>query len=232
MKCSLAFLGAAALMTAASTASAAVVYGNGTETANRFNPGPGVIMYQNCFVDTSGGGTQLQLDSVTVGIRRLVSGASLVDVGLNIYVTQMVFDGVNFSLGTQQMIYSTNSLGVGNATLTQMVTVNTNMLVNLEMLSNGPAFGGLYIGVEFTGANAANAANGWRVVNAPSVGASYNSFGMYNYGGSGTFVDGYAFNPTGSASRMMVNLEGSVVPAPGALALLGVAGLIGGRRRR
>jgi MYXO-CTERM domain-containing protein len=31
---------------------------------------------------------------------------------------------------------------------------------------------------------------------------------------------------------MMVNVNGTLVPAPGALALLGVAGLVGSRRRR
>jgi MYXO-CTERM domain-containing protein len=38
--------------------------------------------------------------------------------------------------------------------------------------------------------------------------------------------------PGSSPSRLMVDVNGTLVPAPGALALLGVAGLAGARRRR
>ena len=231
MKCTT-LLGVASVLAVAATTNAALVYGGGTQTTGRFNPGQtGVVSYMNCFVDTSGGGTQLQIDNVTAGIRRLVSAGALIDVGLNIYVAEMTFDGVDFGLGAQTMIYSTNSLGAGNATLTQSVSVNTNTLVNLEMTSNGPNLGGFWVGVEFTGANAANTANGWRVMTAPTTGASINGFGMYNYNASGIFEAMYNFG-AGTESRFMVDVSGTVVPAPGALALLGVAGLVGGRRRR
>ena len=91
----------------------------------------------------------------------------------------------------------------------------------------------IQIGVEFTGANAANTANGWRNVNAPTTGSSLNAFGIYNNAGSGVFAAFFAFGtpPGSSPSRMMVNVNGTLVPAPGAIALLGLAGLVGRRRR-
>ncbi len=226
---------AASVLAVAATTNAALVYGGGTQTGSRFNPGANVITYMNCFVDTSGGGTQLQLDNVTAGIRRLVSAGALIDVGLNIYVAEMTWDGTDFGRGANTMVFSTNSLGAGNASITQSVSANTNMLVNLEMTSNGPNLGGLWIGVEFTGANAANIANGWRVIGAPTTGASIDAFAMYNYQGSGQFEGLYNFTDAAGApapSRFMVDLSGTVVPAPGALALLSLAGLVGGRRRR
>jgi MYXO-CTERM domain-containing protein len=105
--------------------------------------------------------------------------------------------------------------------------------LNLETASNA-GLGGWWIGVEFTGVNAGSANNGWRVVNAPTTGASINGFGAFNNAGSGVFQAFFAFGtpPGSSPSRLMVDVNGTLVPAPGAMALLGVAGLIGGRRRR
>ena len=109
----------------------------------------------------------------------------------------------------------------------------SGVTLNLETVSNA-GLGGWWIGVEFTGANAANTANGWRVVNAPATGASINGFGIFNNAGSGVFDAFFAFGtpPGSSPSRLMVDVNGTLVPAPGALALLGVAGLAGARRRR
>jgi MYXO-CTERM domain-containing protein len=92
--------------------------------------------------------------------------------------------------------------------------------------------GGWWIGVEFTGANAANVSNGWRVVNVPTTGASINGFGMFNYQASGAFDAFYTLGASPTPSRFLVDVNGTLVPAPGALALLGVAGLAGARRRR
>jgi MYXO-CTERM domain-containing protein len=71
-------------------------------------------------------------------------------------------------------------------------------------------------------------------MNAPTTGASINAFGIYNNAGSGVFQAFFAFGtpPGSSPSRMMVDVNGTLVPAPGAMALLGVAGLVGARRRR
>lgn len=220
---------------AGSTANAALVYGGGTETASRFNPGAGVITYMNCFTPVSGGMNQLQLEDVTVGIRRLTSAGSLLDVGVNIYAAEMTYDGVNFGRGTNTLIYSTASLGGGAASLTQLVNSGpiSGVTLNLETASNA-GLGGWWIGVEFTGANAASTLNGWRVTNAPTTGASINGIGLFNNAGSGVFQAFFAFGspPGSSPSRMMTNVNGTLVPAPGAAALMGVGGLVAMRRRR
>jgi hypothetical protein len=225
--------GALALAVAASS-NAALVYGGGTETGSRFNPGAGAITYMNCFTAVGAGQTQLSLESAIVGIRRLVTAGALVDVGINIYAAEMTYDGTNFGRGADYLIYSSASLGGGAASVTQLVNTGavSGVTLNLELASNA-GLGGWWIGVEFTGVNAANTANGWRLVNAPVTGASINGFGIFNNAGSGVFQSFFAFGtPPGSTpSRMMVDVNGSLVPAPGAIALLGLAGLAGRRRR-
>ena len=234
---SLLFATATLALVATSASNAALVYGGGTETGSRFNAGAGAIAYMNCFtaIDGTGAQTQLAVDSAIVGIRRLVAAGALTDVGIKIYAAEMTYDGTNFGRGANYEIYSSASLGAGAASVTQLVNTGavSGVTLNLETLSNA-GLGGWWIGVEFTGANAANTANGWRVVNAPTTGASINAFGAFNNAGSGVFQAFFALGtpPGSSPSRMMVDVNGTLVPAPGALALLGVAGLVGGRRRR
>jgi MYXO-CTERM domain-containing protein len=69
-------------------------------------------------------------------------------------------------------------------------------------------------------------------VNGPTTGASINGFGMFNYQASGAFQAFYTLGASPTPSRFKVDVNGTLVPAPGAFALLGVAGLLGGRRRR
>jgi MYXO-CTERM domain-containing protein len=51
---------------------------------------------------------------------------------------------------------------------------------------------------------------------------------LFGNTGSGTFY----FQDAGSGIDLSLNGSVSVIPAPGAMALLGVAGLLGARRRR
>jgi MYXO-CTERM domain-containing protein len=230
---SLLFATATLALVATSASNAALVYGGGTETGSRFNAGAGVVTYMNCFTAVGAGQTQLAVDSAIVGIRRLVASGALIDVGIKIFAAEMTFDGVNFGRGANYEIYSSASLGAGAASVTQLVNTGavSGVTLNLETVSNA-GLGGFWLGIEFTGANAANTANGWRVVNGPTTGASINGFGMFNYQASGAFQAFYTLGASPTPSRFMVDVNGTLVPAPGAMALLGVAGLIGGRRRR
>ena len=234
---SLLFATATLALVATSASNAALVYGGGTETTSRYNPGADAITYMNCFtaIDGTAAQTQLALESAIVGIRRIAAAGALTDVGIKIFAAEMTYDGVNFGRGANYEIYSSASLGTGAASVTQLVNTGavSGVTLNLETVSSA-GFGGWWIGVEFTGANAASTANGWRVMNAPATGASINAFGIFNNAGSGVFQAFFAFGtpPGASPSRMMVDVNGTLVPAPGAFALLGVAGLVGGRRRR
>lgn len=216
---------------AADSAKAALVYGGGTETANRFNPGVGAIAYMNCF--TNQPGSILQLDSVQVGIRRGPTAGFLTEVGINIYAAEMTFDGTNFGRGANHLIHSTTLAATASgAFVTELVNTPTGLGTNLslETVSN-PGFGGWWIGVEFTGANAANTINGWRVVNAPTTGASINGFGIFNNAGSGVFQSFFSFGAN-TPSRLLVNVNAAVVPEPSSALLLGLAGLVSARCRR
>jgi len=217
------------LLSSSNCVEAALVYGGGSETGSRFNPGAGAITYMNCFTNLPG--STLVLDNVSVGIRRGPVSGFLTAVGLNIYAAQMTFDGVNFGRGTNHLIHSTTLAATASAGfVTEIVTTGSNLgtSLSLETASN-PGLGGWWIGVEFTGANAANANNGWRVVNAPTTGASINGIGIFNNAGSGVFQAFFGFGtPPGSQpSRMMVNVTAQVVPEPSSLMLVGGMGLLG-----
>jgi hypothetical protein len=188
-------------------------------------------------IDGTGLQTQLVLDSAIVGIRRLASAGALTDVGIKIYAAEMTYDGTNFGRGANYEIYSSDSLGAGTASLTQLVDTGavSGVTLNLETVSNA-GLGGWWMGVEFTGANAANTANGWRIVDAPTTGSSINSFGLFNYNNSGVFQAPITFAAP-IPSRFMVDvngtLSGSAVPEPGKAAFLTLSlmGLIFRRRR-
>lgn len=220
---------------------AALVYGGGTQTTTRTNPGAGAIAYMNNFTAVTQGQNVLVISSAVYGIRRIATAGALLDVGVNIYAAEMTYDGANFGRGANSLIYSTNSLGAGTASVTQLLNTGSISGVNLALeLTSNPGFGGWWMGLEFTGPNAANNANGWRVVNAPTTGSSNNSFGLFNYQGSGVFQPSVAFGtpPGSSPSRLMVYVNGTLksvspspLPVPGPLPLFGLAAAAAWTRR-
>lgn len=219
---------------------AALVYGGGSETASRFNPGAGAIAYMNNFTAVTQGQNVLEVTSAVYGIRRFATAGALLDVGVNLYAAEMTYDGTNFGRGANHLIYSTNSLGAGTATVTKLVNTGSISGVNLALeLTSNSGLGGWWMGVEFTGPNAANTANGWRVVNAPTTGSSNNSFGMFNSAGSGVFEPSFIFaNSPGGSNRFMVDVNGTLksvsanpLPVPGPLPLFGLAAAAAWTRR-
>ena len=227
-------------MSVAASAQSALVYGGGIETLSRYNPGSGAIVYMNCFTLVSGPSQrQLDLASVAVGVRRLAIDGALTDVGVNIYAAEMtatLVDGFwQFGRRENTLLYSTSSLGAGTESVTQMVGTGPISSVVLDLETGFvDGLGGWWIGFEFTGpGNGALSPNGWRIVGSPTTGQSINGFGGFNINGSGAFEAFLAFGtpPGSSPSRFLVNVEGNLVPTPGALALIGLAGLATRRRR-
>ena len=219
---------------------AALVYGGGSETTIRFNPGAGALTYMNNFTAVTRDQNVLEITSAVYGIRRIATSNALSDVGVNLYAAEMTYDGTNFGRGANHLIYSTNSLGAGTASILQRVNTGSISGVNLALeLTSNSGLGGWWMGVEFTGPNAADTANGWRVVNAPTTGSSNDSFGMFNYQGSGVFQPSLTFtNPPRDSSRFMVDVNGTLksvsaspLPVPGPLPLFGLAAAVAWTRR-
>ncbi len=229
-----------AALALSSIATADVLYQSGTQTASRFNPGSeATTTYMNVFVSVGAGQTAINFSDVTAGIRRIASGGFLTAVDVELFAARMTYDSGTDTYGADianQFSLGSFSLGAdASGSVTQLVTASGlgGITLDLETTSQS-GYGGFWIGLRFKGANAGNINNGWRIVNAPTVGASIDAFGMYNYQSSGAFESFYNFTDAAGApapSRFYVDVSGALVPAPGAVALLGLAGLAGRRRR-
>lgn len=223
-------VGAMAVATLTGAANATVAYSFTTETASRWTPTANVINFDDVFIDNAliGGNNAITLDSVTVGIRRLAgAGASTI----NVYAAPMLTSDLNTSaaLGTPILLGSVN-LGAQAASATVPVTVtsSTTILLNSTIAGATPLFSGLFIGVQVVNTDGLQ---GWRIVSGGPIGANFTDR-LYTYNTSTNTATGpVAFAaPTPNATYTII--DGTFVPTPGALGVLGLGGLVAARRRR
>jgi len=204
------------------------VFGNGTETGTRYNPGfTETTTYANCFVDAQGG-TKMRVNALTVGIRRVGSTAAPAPaVGVEVSIAAMTWNGTAFGRGDTVATF-TRELAQATTTFTEQVTFTVDdpalrPVVDLETTWSTQDRGGFWVGVRFTGPNAANTLNGWRVVNAPAIGFSVNGFGLFNRfdAATGTFSGifqafyNFGLDTAGAENpaRLFVNVSGKVTDA-------------------
>ena len=109
--------------------------------------------------------------------------------------------------------------------------------VALTMTGSGSATGDAFLVVTIFDGNFRQGV--WNVVFGSSITMSTSSFSLvsdpaFNVSDIKSILlqTGYSGSSAGTVNYTMTNFSYSAVPAPGALALLGVAGLVGGRRRR
>lgn len=237
MKSFVALAAAAGSVGLSSLASAAVIFNSGTETGSRYNPqaNPPIAAGYNVATTTAfttavfdGGFNSAVINRLTFGIRQL-GGAPAVDV--RAFVAQMTGDGTLDTSSVQDL--GLVSIGGVSASATTLVNFNLASPIKIGMTdlapANNPGRSGFYVGLRFEGANAASNLNGWRITNAPSVGLAFNQFAAYDP--TSGLLGYYSFNaPT--PSYFYLTVDGTLVPAPGAMALLGLAGVAGSRRRR
>ncbi|MFN0135015.1 MAG: PEP-CTERM sorting domain-containing protein [Phycisphaerae bacterium] len=236
-----------------SAAQAAVVYTRNIETSIRANGGLAGFTGATTPADANrfilddvpipvanlGGFTSLDVTRVTLGIRRL-AGAPATDIELfhstfsdTAVAPDTIMDSPPVSAGTI-------SLAATAVTLTQLVVfgdgVNTLFSTSLNMNVigdgnplNGAEFGSLLIGARFS--NASSNLNGWRITSGPDANAAGVAW-LYDPGLTGSpnpeFQFGFAA-PT--LSSFYIILEGTPVPEPTSLALLGLGALALIRRR-
>ncbi len=210
-----------------SAAHGQIVYQAEAQTGSRFNPGANIIALDDVFVTDAAAGNapQLQVNLVSVGIRRLANAPA---VSVSLFWAEITgTDFATWSFSAPTLIGTTNlpangvtavTTSVSASNLAGLFTANLNKIL-------APGFGGFAIGVAFS---TVDTANGWRVVTAPTVGATANGFWI-NQPAPNRFV----FNGTPTPpSDLMIRVEGVGVPTPGAAALLGLGGLLAARRRR
>jgi len=185
--------------------------------------------YTGCYVNASGG-TQFRLNSLSVGIRRVgTTAAPAPGVRVEVTVHEMTWDGA--ALGRGPLVASFfQQLDASTVAVTQQVA-NTwgdadpaqRPVLTLQTETQGlNGYGGFWVGVRFIGIDAANAANGWRVVYEPTVGRSVNNFAVYN-AANGSWATNYWFGQTADAAnttllrdnpaRFMVQVNGAVTDA-------------------
>ncbi len=223
-------VGAMAVATLTGAANATVAYSFTTETASRWTPTANVINFDDVFIDNAliGGNNAITLDSVTVGIRRLAGAGATT---INVYAAPMLTSDLNTSaaMGTPVLLGSVN-LGaqVASATVPVTVTSSTTILLNSNIAGATPLFSGLFIGVQVVNTDGLQ---GWRIVSGGPVGANFTDR-LFTYNTATNVATGpVAFAaPTPNATYAII--DGTFVPTPGALGLLGLGGLVATRRRR
>ena len=163
--------------------------------------GSDAVYYQPVWVNANGG-SHLRLNTVSLGIQR--NSATALPVDLEVTVREMTFNPTTYTYGIGNVVATgtasldaSTSINVTTLTWTWGATdPSTRPVVNLETVSNGAnGWAGLWVGLGFKGANAADSTNGWRCTNEPSVGRSFNRFGIYTISTAG-FAYAYYFGTT------------------------------------
>jgi hypothetical protein len=228
------------LALAGSAANAAVIYDSSVQTASRFNPGSAGVStpadnrrtaYDDVnFADASvGANAFVEITKVTVGVRRLANApATDVTVTWSTFTTPATAPDTELDLPAS--VVGTTSLAPnGAAAVTQLVSfgdgVSTLFTAPLSNLVAG--FKSIAIGLNLS---SADSLNGWRLTTgAPNA----NVFWQHD-----PFLTGQA-NPeavfqfgTTTLAQFYIVVEGQFVPTPGAVALMGLGGLLATRRRR
>jgi len=233
MKQLLLHLSAVIILGATSLAHADNLYTATAQTGSRFNPTGGEVggrSFDDVFLATPGGQNQVALNSLTFGIRRGPTGGFLVPVDVEFFAGVMS-GAAGDTLGPVTSIGTASLAGTAAAGfVTETVTLTPGLTLPLNTDASA-GFGGLWVGMTFSGPNATNAINGWRIVTAPTVGTSSRNFGLEDPTTPfALFSFGADPQPPGI---FYLTVEGtlSVIPEPAAasLLLLGVASLAGRR---
>ena len=167
--------------------------------------GEDTTTYVPCWA-VANGGTQMRLNTITLGLYR---NSTAVDVGLEVTVRNMTYDptvagsaayGIGSVVATGTASLTANTAGyavISTLTWTWGSTdPTTRPVINLQTVQNGPnGWGGYWIGVRWTGANAADTSNGMMVTNDPTVGTCPNRFGLYTTS-TASFAYAYYFGTT------------------------------------
>jgi hypothetical protein len=178
------------------------IFTSGTETGTRYNPGVDSTAYENVYIYAPGA-TQARINSVTVGIRQVGSAATPAPtVDVEVSLAEMTWDGTAFGRGAT-IATQTVTIPAQTVAVTTPVTVTWGAtdpalrpVLNLQTQTNGMnGYGAFWVGVKFRGANAASTANGWRVVNMPTIGRATNNFGLFN-ASTGVWGGNYWFGTT------------------------------------
>lgn len=223
----------------AQPARAALLYQHGSETGLRINPViaalPSTILYDDIFVANPLNLSNVVLESVTVGIRRLAGAPA---IGVLVYALPMTgVNGATLSGSVSgRTLLAAFDLAPQAATATVLLTASA-LTAELPLnnvigpaIGGPPGIGGLWIGVQFTGPNAADALNGVRLTNAPVVGLGIAGLLAASDPAPFTLIT----TNTGVDNFLLV-VNGTLVPEPSTLVMLGVGvpvGMAWWRRQR
>lgn len=217
-----------------SAAMADVVYTSTTETGSRYNPGPatGGVAQRIVFDDVKipdailGGGNALEVTKVTFGIRRAGSAAA-VDVDFYWGTVTPASDPVALDPAIHLFSEVTLAQLANPGFTTELVVIGdgTSTLFTAPLDTNAYAgFGTFFLGMQFSDPSADNA---WRITSGPDN----NEPVFWNYNPDDMTTGRFVFS-SGAPGTFYMIVEGNVVPAPGAAAMLGLAGVAFTRRRR
>ena len=234
-KSSIAVLATACLAASAQAQLDPPIFTSGAETGGRFNVNapsttypagrPDATTFAPVYV-TANGGSQLRVNQLGVGIRRVGTAAAPAPaVTVEVTLAEMTFDGINYGLGNTVATF-TQDLAASTTSFTQTVQRSwgdtdpaLRPVVNLQTLSNGAnGYAGLWVGVRFTGDSFSNTLNGWRVAIEPALGRSPNTLGINDPLNTGWGIFNLGTTTTAGVvrdnmARFVVNVNGLVTDA-------------------
>lgn len=239
----------------ASAASAAVVFDNYANVGNfldNVNAGSANVRWYAVYAANASNAPTLDLSKLRVRVSKAANFAGAVIQAfvatangsdlLNNYPTLVAPGGTEpayTSLGTVNLSANTTASAVnstaswGDGTATQATIALNNSF---------STFGCFFVGFRFTYTGTPTALASIRLSTgssasggsetAPATGAIENVFWRSTGSVTGAVTGPLSFSNASTSNVACMDVSGNLVPAPGALALLGVAGLIGARRRR
>ncbi len=160
------------------------IYSATNETGSRYNRNDSMhVVLDDCLitVPTAGNSYSLTISSFTLGIRRLAA-APTIDVAPYFAIVNNQTNTYAFDSITRVVLPDNGATAVTQLVTTNLTTPLTRQIYDTSRSAIPTNIRRFFLGGRIMGFNYNNANNGFRIVNAPGIGASDTTFALINLG--------------------------------------------------